>query len=75
MIKEAPMPSAHCPRCGATYHCATTTANGPVCRYCFATGEIVVLLPISRQRLSERPVRRKTQPPRDTERPAPAHPK
>ena len=49
------MPSAQCPRCGATYPTATTGPNGPVCRYCIASGQIVVLLPIgerSSRRLS-----------------------
>lgn len=66
------MPSAYCPRCGATYHCATTGPNGPVCRYCIATGEIVVLLGVNRKRLSERPIGRPPKTRRDAEEPAPA---
>ena len=48
------MPSGHCPRCGATYHVATTTPNGPVCRYCIASGLIVVLLPSPTERAARR---------------------
>ena len=39
------MPSAQCPRCGATYPTPATGPNGPVCRYCIASGQIVVLIP------------------------------
>lgn len=48
------MPRAHCPRCGATYHTPTTSPNGPVCRYCIASGLIVVLLPVPDARASRR---------------------
>lgn len=52
------MPSAHCPRCGATYHVDATSPNGPVCRYCIASGLIVVLLPKPAQRAARRFSRR-----------------
>ena len=60
------MPSGHCPRCGATYHVPATTPNGPVCRYCIASGLIVVLLPIPTERAARRFSRRATPAPRSS---------
>ena len=74
------MPSAHCPRCGATYHVSTTTPNGPVCRYCIASGLIVVLLPIPTERAARRFSRQlqakpdRTPPPKAAHRTAPLPP-
>ncbi|HEV7805600.1 MAG TPA: hypothetical protein VGO80_07280 [Solirubrobacteraceae bacterium] len=50
------MPSAHCPRCGATYDSPKITANGPVCRYCLPRGDVVVLLPARPGRFGRSPL-------------------
>jgi hypothetical protein len=44
------MPSGYCPSCGATYDSPRISPNGPFCRYCLARGEVVQLLPATRQR-------------------------
>ena len=62
------MPSAQCPCCGATYRTPKTGPNGPVCRYCIASGQIVVLLPTT-----ERSSRRFSRPRRAPSDRAPHH--